>query len=90
MVIAFAFQGLGRATVPLAWMTARVAGVLVAAVVCTHGLGFGERAVFTAIAAGNVLSAAVMIALFLATERRLRLAQPGISPASELAPTGTV
>src|SRR5436853_411807 len=89
MVIAFAFQGLGRATIPLAWMIVRVAGVLAAAVVCTQGLGLGERAVFTSIAAGNVVSAAGMVALFLLTERRLRAARPAPSPVSELAATGT-
>src|SRR2546427_33539 len=89
MVIAFAFQGLGRATIPLAWMIVRVAGVLAAAVVCTQGLGLGERAVFTSIAAGNVVSAAGMVALFLLTERRLRAARPAPSPLSELAATRT-
>ncbi len=85
MVLAFAFQGLGRATIPLAWMTVRVAGVLVAAVVCTHVLGLGERAVFTTIAAGNVASAVGLGVLFLATERRLRAASPVPSPVNELA-----
>src|SRR5262249_32847520 len=89
MVVAFAFQGLGRATVPLAWTTVRVALVLGAAIICTHGLGLGERAVFSAIAVGNVLSAVVMIALFIAAERRLRTARSDVSLARELAPTGT-
>src|SRR5256712_4309500 len=57
MVIAFAFQGLGRATVPLAWMIVRVLAVLAAAIVCTQGFGLGERAGFTAIAAGDAGSA---------------------------------
>jgi len=89
MVIAFAFQGLGRATIPLAWMIVRVVGVLAAAVVCTHGLGLGERAVFTTIAAGNVVSTAGMVALFVLTERRLRAGWSGRSPIGELATTGT-
>jgi len=84
MVIAFAFQGLGRATIPLAWMTARTIGVLAAAVVCTRELGLGEGAVFTTIAAGNVVSAAGMVALFVVTERRLRVAAPAPSPTGEL------
>lgn len=71
MVVAFAFQGLGRATIPLAWTVVRVAGVLVAAVVCTHGLGLGERAVFAIIAIGNVASAAGMVALFAVASRSL-------------------
>ena len=89
MVIAFAFQGLGRATIPLAWAVVRVVGVLAAALVCTQGLGLGERAVFTTIAAGNVVSAAGMVALFLLTDRRLRAALSAPSLASELAATGT-
>jgi putative MATE family efflux protein len=87
MVLAFAFQGLGRATIPLAWMTIRVVGVLVAAVVCTHGLGLGARAVFTILAVANLVSVTVMTALFAATERRLRGARP--APVGELAATGT-
>ncbi len=75
MVIAFAFQALGRATVPLVWMALRVAGVLVAAVVCVR-LGLGERAVFTTIALGNVVSAVGMLFLFLRTERVLLAAPP--------------
>jgi putative MATE family efflux protein len=76
MVLAFAFQGLGRATIPLVWMTVRVVGVLVAAVVCTRWLGLGERAVFAAVSVGNVTSAVVMLALFLVTERRIQRAAP--------------
>ena len=83
MVVAFAFQGLGRATIPLALMTLRVVIVLVAAVVCTHVFGLGERAVFTTIAAGNVLSAASLVALFALTERALR-ARPAL-PAEDVA-----
>jgi putative MATE family efflux protein len=64
MVIAFAFQGLGRATAPLVWMIARVVAVLAVSLVCTQLLGMGDRAVFAAVAAGNVVSAAAMLALF--------------------------
>lgn len=74
MVVAFAFQGLGRATLPLLVMIVRVAGVLIAAIVCTRWLGLGEGAVFASIAAGNVAGAVVLVALFVATERRLRAA----------------
>jgi putative MATE family efflux protein len=63
MVASFAFQGLGRATLPLIVMIVRVAAVLIAAVVCTSVLGLGEQAVFTCIAAGNVAGAAVLLAL---------------------------
>jgi len=87
MVVAFAFQGLGRATIPLALTIARVAGVLAAAVLCTRGLGLGERAVFTTIAAGNVASAVAMTALFVLLARRLRT-RPTTPPLSaELAAT---
>jgi putative MATE family efflux protein len=83
MVVGFAFQGLGRATIPLAWTIVRVASVLAAAIVCTHTFGFAERAVFTTIAVGNVGSAVVMTALFVVTERSLR--RPVAAPAAALA-----
>jgi len=85
MVVAFAFQGLGRATLPLALTIARVAGVLAVAVLCTHGLGLGERAVFTTIAAGNVASAVAMTALFVLLARRM--GAPARSLSAELAAT---
>src|SRR6185436_1910413 len=69
MVIAFAFQGLGRATLPLFVMVTRVAAVLVAAIVCTRVFGLGEHAVFVCIALGNVAGAVVLIGLFVATQR---------------------
>jgi Na+-driven multidrug efflux pump len=72
MVLAFAFQGLGRATIPLVWMAVRVVGVLAVSIVCTRSLGMGERAVFIAVSVANGLSAIVMLALFLATERRIQ------------------
>ncbi|MGH7893542.1 MAG: hypothetical protein ACREQL_02685 [Candidatus Binatia bacterium] len=71
MVLAFAFQGLGRATLPLAWMTVRVVVVLLVAVGCTQWLGLGERAVFATVSIGNIASAAMMVTLFLVAERRL-------------------
>jgi MATE family, multidrug efflux pump len=72
MVLAFAFQGLGRATAPLVWMIVRVAGVVGTALVCTQWLGMDDRAVFFAVAAGNVLSAVVMLALFVRLQHRMR------------------
>jgi putative MATE family efflux protein len=80
MVIAFAFQGLGRATLPLALTVVRVGGVLIAAVVCTRELGLGEQAVFTCIATGNVIGALSLIALFVAMERRLHSAPQWTKP----------
>ncbi|MEO6027914.1 MAG: MATE family efflux transporter [Candidatus Binatia bacterium] len=72
MVVAFAFQGLGRATLPLFLTIVRVGGVLVAAIVCTRVFGLGEQAVFACIAIGNVVGGVVLIALFVATERARR------------------
>src|SRR5262245_2904932 len=69
MVVGFAFQGLGRATIPLAWTVVRVVAMLAAAIVCTSGLGLGMGAVSAIIALGNVLSALVMIALFARIQR---------------------
>lgn len=74
MVLAFAFQGFGRATIPLALMTARVIAVLVAAIACTQWLDLGERAVFAAVAAGNAAAAIGMVVLFVLTERRVTAA----------------
>ena len=85
MVVAFAFQGLGRATIPLAWTVVRVIGVVAGAALCTRVLGLGERAVFGVIAAGNVISAIALITLFVRTERTLHpIEEPG-----EVAAAGT-
>ncbi len=73
LVIAFAFQGLGSATIPMAWTILRVTGVLATTIFLTRGLGLGERAVFATIATGNVVSAAGMVALFVYAERRMRV-----------------
>ena len=89
MVVAFAFQGLGRAAIPLALTIVRVAGVLAVAVLCTHRFGLGDAAVFKTIAVGNLVSAAGMVAMFALVERRVRA---GLRPAAipvELAATGT-
>lgn len=72
MVVAFALQGLGRATAPLVWMIVRVIGVLAMALVCTQWLGMADRAVFAIIAAFNVVSAGVMLALFMRVRRSMR------------------
>jgi len=70
MVLSFAFQGLGRATVPLVFMAARVVVVLAVALVCTQMLGLGERSVFVTIAASNALAAGGMVFLFTGVLRR--------------------
>jgi putative MATE family efflux protein len=72
MVLAFAFQGLGRATIPLAWMAIRVVAVLAVSLVCTQTFGLGVGSVFATVAVGNAASAVVMVVLYLLTERRLR------------------
>jgi Na+-driven multidrug efflux pump len=72
MVIAFAFQGLGRATAPLVLMSTRVVGVLAVALVCTQWLGMGDRAVFITVAVGNVVSAGLMTTLFVRAQRAIR------------------
>jgi len=68
MVVAFAFQGLGRAALPLVVSIARIAAVLIAAIVSVR-LGFDEHAVFLCIALGNVAGAIALGAIFVATCR---------------------
>ena len=89
MVVSFAFQGLGRATVPLALTIVRVTAVLVVAVLCTHHFGFGESAVFGTIAAGNLVSAAGLATLFSVIARRVRTSVAARDVSVELAATGT-
>ncbi len=71
MVVSFSFQGLGRATLPMMWMIARVITVLVVSIICTSRFGMTERAVFTCVSVGNVLSAGVMLVLLQRTLRSL-------------------
>jgi Na+-driven multidrug efflux pump len=70
MVVAFAFQGRGRATLPLFVMATRVFIVLATAIVCTRVLGLGEHAVFLTIAIGNVAGTLVLATLFVQMHRR--------------------
>jgi len=63
MVMAFSFQGLGRATPPLVVMAVRVPLVLAAALSAITWLGLHEEGVFATIAAGNVLSSALLVVL---------------------------
>ncbi|MEW6269628.1 MAG: MATE family efflux transporter [Thermodesulfobacteriota bacterium] len=70
MVLAFAFQGLGRATPPLVVMAVRVPIVLAVASLCVGALDLHEAAVFATIAAGNVLASTVLAALFVRELRR--------------------
>src|SRR4029079_7392478 len=71
MVSAVAFQGLGRATVPLVLMTTRVIGVLVVALYCTQWLGYGAHAVFLSVTAGKGVSGVAVVAPVSRTTRSL-------------------
>lgn len=72
MLTSFAFQGLGRATLPLMWMLVRVGGVVGATVVGARWLGWGPHECFLTIAAGNVASAVVLSWLLRRTIRRVQ------------------
>lgn len=72
MVLGFAFQGLGRAVVPLAVVAFRVVIVTAGALVLTKGLGATERAVFTLIAAGNCVAVVTLAVVFLRSVRSAR------------------
>jgi Na+-driven multidrug efflux pump len=76
MVVSFAFQGLGRAGIPTAFMAARIAVMLCAALVVTGRLGLGSRAVFTVIAVSNVAAVIAMLLLYRWLRRRLPQAAP--------------
>ena len=71
MVVSFAFQGLGRAGIPTAFMAARIAVMLAAALVVTGRLGLGSRAVFTVIGVSNVAAVIAMLLLYRWLRRRL-------------------
>lgn len=64
MVIGSAFQAFARAVVPLVVTIARVAVVVGGAVVAVRWGGAGANTVFAIIAAGNVVSCAVLVWLF--------------------------
>jgi putative MATE family efflux protein len=69
MVLASAFQGIGRATVPLTVMIVRVVLVVAAALSATRFLGLQADAVFAVISVGNVCACLAMVALFRAAFR---------------------
>ena len=64
MVMAFAFQGIGKATTPLLIVSVRMFAVLLASVVATQGFGLRESAVFSCVAAGNLSSMLLLCAFF--------------------------
>ena len=68
MMAAFAFQGMNRATIPLAFMACRVATAVIAASAAVHA-GYGERTVFYAVSVANIGAA---IGLGVALVRCLR------------------
>lgn len=70
MVLASAFQGLGRATLPLVVMAGRVSVVIAGAILLTRVFGSGAEPVFFLIAASNVVTCFVLGALFLRAMRR--------------------
>jgi putative MATE family efflux protein len=72
MVFAFAFQGTGRAALPLIWTVLRVGLVTTAAIVAVTVLRTPEWAVFSCVAIGNIISAAVLAWLFGRHLRRLK------------------
>ena len=69
MVVATAFQGLGRATVPMTVMVARVVLVVSGALFAARGFGAGAETIFAIIATGNVVACVVLVALFRAVVR---------------------
>lgn len=73
MTLAFAFQGLGHATTPLVTMGLRVGSAVGGALLLAR-LGYGADAVFVLLAAGQVVSAVLMLMLFARTVRGLRAA----------------
>jgi putative MATE family efflux protein len=72
MVFAFAFQGTGRAALPLIWTVLRVGLVTTAALVAVTVLRTPEWAVFSCVAIGNIISAVVLAWLFGRHLRRLK------------------
>jgi putative MATE family efflux protein len=74
MVLASAFQGLGRASVPLAIIVVRVTLVITFAIAITRYFGAGAQGVFLVIAAGNALSSVLLALMFRRVMRPIGLA----------------
>jgi Na+-driven multidrug efflux pump len=72
MTLASTFQGLGRATSPLAIMVGRVSLLIGIAIVLTRVLDYGARPVFFLVAAVNVTSCSLLTMMFLRTVRRMQ------------------
>lgn len=63
-VFAFAFQGTGRAVVPLVWTLLRVTLVVGASLIAVHSFHFADSAIFACVAIGNCVSALILGGLF--------------------------
>ena len=61
MTLAFSFQGIGRATIPLGVMAIRVSLVVIGALLLTLHFGSGVDAVFALVAAAQALSAVLLL-----------------------------
>ncbi len=64
MILAFAFQGLGRASVPMLWNLARASSVVFITSLGVRYLQWSENGVFAAIAVANTVSALALACLF--------------------------
>lgn len=80
MMASFAFQGLGRATLPLFWNILRVGVVVVSAFAGVRYLQWTEAGVFAVIAVANIASA-VVLSWLLRAQLRARVHQ---APAGKL------
>ena len=69
MTLAFAFQGIGRATVPLAITAIRITLVVAGALLLSSALGYGVGALFALIVTGNCLSVALLSVAFVVSVR---------------------
>lgn len=72
MTLASTFQGLGRATIPLAVMVGRVGLLIGVAILLTRVLDYGARPVFFLVAAVNITSCSLLTTLFVRTVRRMQ------------------
>ncbi len=71
MICAFAFQGIGKASLPMLCTLFRVAAVVTASAVAVRVLQLPEWTIFACVAAGNVLSALVLAWLLRRQLRRM-------------------
>lgn len=72
MVLGSAFQGMGRASVPLAVVAGRTCLVVTTVTIAVGSLGHDVRVGFAAVSGGNILAAIVLSALFARATARHR------------------